>query len=107
MKLSSRTAQAKTPKYWLKRIFTRKFETSYFPIQSAMKIRIKNPKVLLCGDNTKISSWLSRLYLDPYGPPELSLPYFFLFLLFVFVYTIMFIIFVLFIIDRNSLVKTL
>lgn len=62
----------------------------------------KNPKVLLCGDNTKISSWLSRLYLDPYGPLESSLPYFFL----LFVFYIIFL-FVLFIIDRNSLVKTL
>ena len=41
MRLSSRTAQAKTPKYWLERICNRKFETSYFPIQSALKIRIK------------------------------------------------------------------
>ncbi|KAI3663630.1 hypothetical protein L6452_45642 [Arctium lappa] len=48
MRLSSRTAQAKTPKY----------------------------------------CWLIRLYLDPYGPLESSLPYFFLFLLFVFVYNV-------------------
>lgn len=81
-------SSSKNTKYWLERIFNRKFETSYFPIQSAMKIRIKNPKVLLCGDNTKISSWLSRLYLDPYGPLEFSFSYFFLFLLFVFVYNV-------------------
>ncbi|KAI3674058.1 hypothetical protein L2E82_52704 [Cichorium intybus] len=48
MRLSSRTAQAKTPKYWFERIFNRKFETSYFPIPSVLKIRIKNPKVILC-----------------------------------------------------------
>ena len=85
MRLSSRTAQAKTPKYWSERICNRKFDTYYFPTPSVLKIRIKNLKVLLCGDNTKISSWLSHLYLDPYGPLESSLPYFFLFLLFVFV----------------------
>lgn len=88
MRLSSRTAQAKTPKYWFERICNRKFETSYFPIPSVLTIGIKNPKVLLWGNNTKISSWLSRLYLDPYGPLESSLPYFFLFLLFVFVYNV-------------------
>lgn len=88
MRLSSRTAQAKTPKYWFDQICNRKFETSYFPIPSVLKIPIKNPKVLLCGDNTKISSWLSRISLDPYGPLESSLPYLFLFLLFVFVYNV-------------------
>lgn len=86
MRLSSRTAQAKTPKYWLERICNRKFETSYFPIQSALKIRIKKSESssFLYGDNTKISSGLSHLYLDPYGPLESSLPYFFFFYLFFF-----------------------
>jgi hypothetical protein len=39
-------------------------------------------KALLCGDDTKNSSWLNRLYVDSYGPLESSL---YLFLEFVFV----------------------
>ena len=37
----------------------------------------KNTKAFLYGDNTKISSWLSRLYLDSYRPPEFSFSLFF------------------------------
>lgn len=62
--------------------------------------------ILLCGDNTKISSWRSRLYLyfDTYGPLEFS---FSLFLSRICFCGIWLLLFVFFIIDRNSLVKTL
>jgi len=72
-----------------------------------LKIQNKNPKTLLCGDNAKISSRLIYLYVGGYRPLESShshLVFFYLYLLFLFVWNVAF---ALFIIDRNSLVKTL
>ena len=75
-------------------------------IQSFLKIqKNKNPKVLSCGYNAKISSRLICLYGDDYRPLESS---FYLFYSFFIVCnapltTVFFIIDI----DRNSLVKTL
>jgi len=41
--------------------------------------QIESSSFLLCGDNTKISSWLNRLYVSPDGPLESSLYLFYLF----------------------------
>ena len=109
MRLSSRTAQAKHPNTCLNGYLIESLKLLFLISNSIFsedtKGNEKNPKVLLCEDNTKISSWLSRLYLDPYGPLESSFPYFFFFDLFLYVMRLL--LFVFFIIDRNSLVKIL
>lgn len=77
MRISSRTAQAETPKYWLQRICIESLKLLNPLIQSSLKIRRnKNPKALLCGDNTKISSRLIYLCVDRYRPFESSLSLF-------------------------------
>lgn len=62
----------------------------------------KNPKALICGYNAKISSWRIRLYVDHSRPLESSI-----YLLSLIFLCAMPFILVFFIIDRNSLVKTL
>jgi len=95
MRLSSRTAQAKHPNTSRNGYVIESLKLLFLISNSIFsedrRVDEKNPKAFLYGDNTKISSWLGRLYLDPYGPLEFSLPYFFLFLLFVFVYNVYYI----------------
>lgn len=73
-------------------------------IQFFLKIRKnKNPKATLCDYNAKKSSRLISLYIDRYRPFESSI---YLFSLLLFMCNAALLLFF-FIIDRNSLVKTL
>lgn len=76
-------SSSKTPKYLLERICNRSLKLLFLISNSIFSEDTrgdeKNPKAFLYGDNTKISSWLSRLYLDSYGPPESSFSLFFFF----------------------------
>lgn len=92
MRLSSRTAQAKHPNTSCNGYVIESLKL-LFLISNAIfsedrRGDEKNPKAFLYGDNTKISSWLSRLYLNSYRPPESS---FSLFFLYFFVYNVAFI----------------
>lgn len=81
MRLSSRTAQAKHPNTsWNGYVIENSkllFLISNSIFSEDTREDKKNPKAFLYGDNTKISSWLSRLYLDSYRPPESSFSLFF------------------------------
>lgn len=85
MRLSSRTAQAKHPNTsWNGYVIENSkllFLISNSIFSEDTREDKKNPKAFLYGDNTKISSWLSRLYLDSYRPPESSCSLFFSLLL--------------------------
>jgi len=76
MRLSSRTAQAKHQNTSWNGYVIESFKLLLLISNSIFSEDTrggeKNPKAFLYGDNTKISSWLSRLYLDLYGPLESS-----------------------------------
>ena len=107
MRISSRTAQAKTYKYCFNGYVIEILKLFSHSIQSTQRIqRNKNPKSVLCDDNAKkyqVSSSIFLFYIDYYRPLESSLPLFSILFEFFCVMKIDYC----FTFDRNSLVETL
>lgn len=79
MRISSRTAQAKTYKYCFNGYVIEFLKLFSHSIQSTPRIkRNENPKSVLCDDNAKknqVSSSIFLFYIDYYRLLESSLPY--------------------------------